>query len=709
MPVTRAAVAKQAEDDGARETAALRAALTAIVFEQGVAPLAIGTACLLTCAFMLVDVVPGPALLAWLAGGLLTIVSRLPTAIEGARARSGDRSYRPSERAYRLNLMLVGLSGGVWGALALFWSPELPLSDQLTLILFPTTMSLGVIAAYGARLPLFFAFVLPAQLPLLGVTLLSGESAQMKLALAVGIVMGGQLLLVRRYHAQLREMLRLRIGNESLVRDLSRQNEALAQARDGAQAASVAKSEFLARMSHEIRTPMNGVLGVSELLAATPLDAAQQRLLGTLRDSGRSLLELLDRLLDVSSVESGHFTLEPRDYAPRALLDECMAAERAGAEARSLALHWSVDSSVPAWLHGDPVRLGQIVRHLVDNAVRFTEEGAVRVRLTLERLDDAAPSLVLSVADSGIGIAPERLDSMFEPFRQGDGSSTRRVGGIGLGLALVREIAQLSGGSARASSTPGAGSTFVVELPLVPAVSASPPDARAAGTGGVRNADAPHAPCGQGGAEGSAMPDAPDAPAETPRAEKIPAEMGRAETERTETERTETGRAETGRAEMERTETGRAETGRAETGAPRAPDVAPAGRRRRPLSVLVAEDNVVNQMVIEAMLETLGCEVRIAEDGAEALEALEADAFDLVFMDCQMPVVDGLDATREARRRGHRLPIVAATANAMAGDRERCFEAGMDDYLSKPFTNASVADVLARWGDVESAARTESA
>ena len=589
------------------EEMSLRDALTRALFEHGLPTLLIGAACLLLCAGILRGAIPDAALLAWLAAGLTVVVARVPLVLAARRL--------PDERLpYRTNLVLVGGAGAVWGTLALFWSPSLDTAEHLVLIIFPMSLSVGAVSSYGCRPGTFFAFALPAQLPLVAMLLLSGDPAYVPLAAPALLFVGGQALLALRYHRQLRETLTLRLGNEALVRDLSARNEALESARDEARCASVAKSEFLARMSHELRTPMNGVLGVAELLGTTALDARQRQLLTTLWESGRTMLGLLDRLLDISSVESEELVLETRDYAPRELLEAAIEHERAAAEARSLALRWSVDSCVPALVHGDPERLGQIVHHLVDNAVRFTERGAVRVRLTLESDEGGTARLVLSVADSGVGIPPEQLESVFEPFRQGDGSSTRLVGGTGVGLALVRGIANLAGGSVRVASTLGAGSTFVVEMPFVPA--ASPEPSRA-----IVSTVSPDVDLGE----------------------------------------------------------------------------ATAGESTRGASVLVAEDNPVNRMLVEAMLEELGCAVRCVENGAEALEALDAERFDIVLMDCQMPVLDGLEATRAARARDHRLPIVAVTANAMEGDRARCLEAGMNDYLSKPFTGAALGAIVERW------------
>ena len=564
-------------------------ALARMVFEQGYSLLLLGSICLLLCAALLHEVVPAGVLAWWLAAGTGTVLLRLPLVVGVSR--------RP-DRRLPLNAMLalVMASGAVWGALALFWSPELALADQLVLVMFPMTIALGTIAAYGACPPLYFAFVVPVQLPF-AIVFLSTPGHD-KLALVMVFAFFFQTLLVRRYHHQVAELFRLRMGNEALVRDLSSRNVALSAARDEARGASEAKSEFLSRMSHEIRTPMNGVLGVSELLSATPLDAMQTRLLDALRDSGRSLLVLLERLLDISSVEQGRFSLEKRDYAPRELFEEVMREELPRARARTLSLRWSVDSSVPSRLHGDPSRLGQIVRHLIDNALRFTEEGGVRVHLTVERRESDAPRLVLSVADSGIGMAEEEIDVVFEPFRQGRARGGAHGGGTGLGLALVREFSALMDGTVRVTSSPGAGSTFVVELPMQRASPASGAD----GPGSGRASD--------------------------------------------------------------------------ESG-----DLQPI---RTALTVLVAEDNPVNQMVIEAMLESMGCTVTLVENGAEALDALDSRPFDIVFMDCRMPVVDGLEAARTARRRGHALPIVAVTAEALPGDRERCLAAGMSDYMSKP-------------------------
>ena len=375
------------EADGQGIDDALRLALTRAVFEQGAAALAIGFACLVLCAVLLRGAVPDAGLLTWLGIGLATVALRVPLV---------RRAGRVTDEAlpYRANLVLVACSGCVWGSLALFWSPGLGVATHLVLILFPLTMSIGVVASYGARKALFFAFALPAQLPLLAAFLLAPDDAFNLLALPTALFVAGQAVIVRRFNRLVRETIALRLGNEALVADLSVRNDALATARDEAECASVAKSEFLARMSHEVRTPMNGVIGAAELLARTPLDGSQSTLLATLRGSALSLLGLLDALLDVSAAESGRLGLEPADYALRDVLERVVDEQRTVARSRSLSLELVVDAAVPTYVHGDGERLGQTVRRLVENAIRFTDVGGVRVHASLAGTDDAPPSRV---------------------------------------------------------------------------------------------------------------------------------------------------------------------------------------------------------------------------------------------------------------------------------------------------------------------------
>ena len=380
----------------------------------------------------------------------------------------------------------------------------------------------------------------------------------------------------------------------------------LTASRDLAEAASVAKSEFVANISHEIRTPLNGVLGMAQVLEREPLTPSQLEKVRTIGRSGRALLSVVNDVLDMSKIEAGKMAFAEAPFAFATLLHEACEGQAAVAAAKGLHLVWRIEPAADGLWLGDEARITQIVLNLLSNALKFTSSGAVSVAATADR-----DGLCLAVQDEGIGIPADKLAHLFEKFSQVDGSNTRRFGGTGLGLAICRQLARLMGGDITVESEEGRGSTFRVWLPL-------------------RRAEA----------------GAHDAPAAAP------------------------------------------------------PLAAPLPEDGRPLRILAAEDNATNQLVLKALLEPLGADLVLVGDGALAVAACDAQAFDLILMDVQMPVMDGIAATRAIRaaEQSHgrtRAPIVALTANVMSHHVEAYEAAGMTGVLAKPVDAQALYDTLA--------------
>ncbi len=537
-------------------------------------------------------------------------------------------------------------------------------------------------------------------------------------------------------------------GFNEMLNQIEIRDRELKEARDSAEQASQAKSQFLANMSHEIRTPMNGVLGMPELMLGTELTEQQKKFCSIVHRSGKALLHVINDILDFSKVEAGKLELESIDFELREIVEEVMELMANTAHNKGLELLCEIQPGAPNALIGDPNRLRQILTNLVGNALKFTEQGEVFTYISLADDDDSQVELRFEVRDTGIGMTQAACSRIFESFTQADGSTTRQYGGTGLGLAISSRLTEMMGGEIGVVSEPGAGSTFWFTARLEKRTDHGVDRTTYGQLRGMRVliVDDNETNCSilehQTSAWGMRHGTAMGGEQALAMLRKASDQQDRYELAIPDMNMPEMNGIELARAIKEDNQisdiplimlTSVGVYGDADTAKKSGihtylhkparqsdlynamvstidaksvvKDETPLIGNRTSISglnILLAEDNPVNQEVALAMLELIGCKTQVAANGMEVVEALKHDSFDLILMDCQMPEMDGYEATRvirnnERKEKGRCIPIIAVTANAMEGDRDKCIAADMDDYLSKPFSKKLLVEVLQRW------------